>query len=313
MKKQSILFLVSLVLAFASCHNQQKSNSQESISKYDMAIMDGGKLVLYDITQRKATPIETEKDSLFNAVFTDDNYLYYSVKQGNNAVLKYINLNDASLKTQLADGWDLPWNLCYGTDYFCNYAPMLEYHPEANIIGMSYMMEPDYGFSEYMVFDRVKGKAVDASEWDGDLSFLENYDWTEPYEGMFSYENRQLSYLNGSEMVCLTDKLELGEIDPEWADELSSFGIISVDPTERFVIFKAAVEIGDDMETTGPQCLASLDGKVQTVLGDFDESYPGQWLPDGTLVYSTTKGIFQRNPDGKVEKLYPHGNFILKP
>lgn len=310
MKKLPILFIIALV--FVGCQNQQKPNQQETPSNYDMAIMDGGKLVLYDLAQRKATPIEAEKDSLFNAVFTNDNCLYYSVKQGDNTLLKYINLNDASLKPQSTDGWNLPWNLCYGTDYFCNYAPMLEYHPEANIIGMSYMMDPDYGFSEFMVYDRAKGKTVEASEWDGDLSFLEDYGGDEPFEGMFSFEDMQLSYMDGGEMVCLTNNLDLGEIDPEWADELSWFGIISVDPTERFVIFKAAVEIGDDMETTGPQCLASLDGKIQTVLGDFDESYPGQWLPDGTLVYSTTQGIFQRHPDGKVEKLYPHGVFILR-
>ena len=70
--------------------------------------------------------------------------------------------------------------------------------------------------------------------------------------------------------------------------------------------------IFEDDDYHGPQCYASLDGKVQKVLGTYDEKYPGQWLPDGSLVYGS-EGIHLLAPSGKDIVLCPGRSFVLRP
>ena len=298
MKRLSLILCSFVALLAASCGGPKPQPSQVvPTAHYDLAIMDAGRLVLYDIAAQRAVPIEAETDSLFNCVFTDDGMLFYSVKRGNETFLKYVDLSDPALQPQLATDWGLTWDLCYGTAYYCHYAPVLDYYPEVKVVGMAHMMEPDYGFSEYKIYDRATGEAVSPWDWDGDASFLEDPEWQGDYDE---------DVLEG-----ITDRLPL-DVDLDYGDELPMFQLISVDPTQQYVIFEAKTHEGDDMEFHGPQCVASLDGSLQRVLGDFDSSYPAQWMDDGTLVYGAD-GIHRLNlADGTNQLLYPNTCVFVK-
>ena len=319
MKKNIILFVLLTTMAMVSCHHNSKPTTDPKPStttekaQYDLAIMDQGQLILFDLANKKAVPI-AEEDSLFNLTFTSDGRVYYSVKEDNNTFIKYVDTKDPDLMPTLADSWNIPYDCCVGTAFYCLEAPLLSYYPEQNILGMHYMHEPNYGYDSFAVFDLNEGVAYDAEEWDGDLeSVLFNHDYTDPYEGMFAYaeDNGDLYYRDGDEMVFLADQLEF-EVDPDAMNELPYYRVLSVDPTKRFVLFQTCTYEGEDDEPHGPQCLASLDGKIQKVLGDYDEGYPGMWLPDGTLIYGNTS-IHRLTPDGKDEVLYPGTCFVLRP
>ena len=311
MKKILTLSLLLMAFAFVGCHHNTTPNATKA-ANYDLAIMDQGQLILFDMTDKSAMPVE-EKDSLFNMVYAD-NRIYYSVKHDNNTFLKFVDLNDPELKSQLAADWEVPYDLCVGTAYYCLEAPALAYIPEANILGMHYMQSPNYGYSEFRVFDLADGKSYSADDWTGDLSeILYNPDYTDPYEGMFACaeDNGDLYYRQGDDMIFLADRLKF-DIEDSFIEELPYYCVLSVDPTNRFVLFQALTYLGDDDEFHGPQCIASLDGKVQKILGNFDEGYPGQWLSDGSLVYGTKDGIHLLSPDGKDEVLYPGTCFVIK-
>jgi hypothetical protein len=316
MKNSMMLSLLLMAFAFVSCHNNTKPTGdpqpKAETANYDLAIMDQGQLILFDMKNKSAMPVE-EKDSLFNMTIAD-NRVYYSVKRDNNTFLKFVDLNDPELKSQLAADWEVPYDLCVGTAFYCLKAPALAYYPEANILGMHYMQSPNYGYSEYRVFDLSDGKSYSADDWTGDLSeILYNPDYTNPYEGMFACaeDNGDLYYRQGDDMIFLADRLNF-DIEDAFIEELPYYSVLSVDPTNRFVLFQALTHLGEDDEYQGPQCMASLDGKVQKILGDFDESYPGEWLPDGSLVYGTKDGIHLLTPDGKDEVLYPGTCFVIK-
>lgn len=282
-------------------------------ANYDLAIMDEGQLVLFDIANKTAVPVE-EEDSLFNLTFAPNNHVYYSVKHGDNTSLKYVDLNDPDLKSQLAVDWDVPYELCVGTAYYCLEAPVLAYYPKANILGMHYMQSPNYGYSEFRIFDFADGKSYNAEDWEGDLSgVLYDYDSTDPYEGMFACaeDNGDLYYRQGDDMIFLADKLSF-DMDEDLYEDGPSYMVLSVDPTKRFVLFQTLTHLSDDDEMHGPQCMASLDGKIQKILGEYDESYPGQWLPDGSLVYATNGCIHLLKPDGTDETLYPGTSFVVR-
>ena len=148
MKKIIYLLLMMLAVLVVSCDNTAKQDANNKTTsktmQYDMAIMDKGQVILYDLTQRTAAPIEAETDSAFNMVFGSDR-IYYSVKKGNNTLLKFVDLNDPKLQPQLAADWEVPYDCCVGTAYYCQEAPSLNYYPEKNILGMYYMQSPNYG------------------------------------------------------------------------------------------------------------------------------------------------------------------------
>lgn len=318
MKKNITLFVLMMAMAMMSCHHNNKPTTdpkpetKPSEVSYDLAVMDEGQLVLFDIANKTAVPIE-EEDSIFNLTFTPDNRVYYTVKEDNNTFIKYVSLEDPDLIPTMADTWGIPYDCCVGTAYYCLKAPALVYYPEHNILGMRYMHEPNYGYDSFAVFDLDDGVACDYEEYDEDLmDILNNPDYKDPFAETFinSEEEGQLYYKNGEQLVCLTDQLDMTGFEPE-EGMMPFYRIISADPTNRFVLFQTYTNIGDDDESHGPQCVASLDGKVQKVLGDFDESYPGQWLPDGSLVYASNS-INLLTPDGKEEVLYPGTCFVLR-
>ena len=246
MKRQLYFLLMALLIPFFGCGNatstSASNNSTQPDVQYNMAIMDKGHLILYDLTNRIAAPIEAETDSVFNMVFGSDR-VYYSVKQGNKTFLKYVVLNDPDLKPQLAADWEVPYDCCVGTAYYCLEAPALQYVPEQNILAMNYMMEPNYGYSEYRIFDPATGKSVNAMDWEGDLTFL-NYDMFDPFEGQFACaeDNGDLYYRQGDDMIFLSDRLEF-EVDSDTPDELPFFEVLSMDPTGKYVLFKAATTL----------------------------------------------------------------------
>ena len=320
MKKHLILSVLLAALVMMGCQQngkptaEPKPNHTVEASHYDLAIMDQGQLILYDLTNHTAVPVE-EEDSLFNLTFTSNDHVYYSVKHGDNTLLKFVDLNDPDLKSQLAVDWEVPYELCVGTAYYCLEAPVLAYYPKANVLGMHYMQSPNYGYSEFRIFDFADGKSYCAEDWEGDLSgVLYDYDVTDPYEGLFACaeDNGDLYYRQGDDMIFLADQLSF-DVDEELFEDGIPYQVLSVDPTHRFVLFQTLTHLGDDDEMHGPQCMASLDGKVQKILGDYDESYPGQWLPDGSLVYATDHGIHRLMPDGNDESLYPGMAFVVRP
>ena len=320
MKKNFTLLVLLFAFAMMGCNNNNKPTTDpkpakpSEVANYDLAIMDQGQLVLFDIAKKTALPVE-EEDSLFNLTFAQNDRIYYSVKHGDNTLLKYVDLNDPDLKSQLAVDWDVPYELCVGTAYYCLQAPVLAYYPKANVLGMQYMQSPNYGYSEFRIFDLADGKSYSAEDWEGDLSgVLYDYDATDPYEGMFdcAEDNGDLYYRQGDDMIFLADRLSF-DVEEGLFEEGIPYQVLSVDPTQRFVLFHPLTRLGDDDEMHGPQCVASLDGKMQKILGDYDENYPGQWLPDGSLVYATNEGIHLLTPDGKDETLYPGMSFVVRP
>lgn len=317
MKK--IVTLCLLLAALVGCNNNTKPNTDPKPAKpgeaanYDLAIMDQGQLVLFDLANKTALPVE-EEDSLFNLTFTPNDRIYYSVKQDNNTFLKFVDLNDPDLKSQLAVAWDVPYDLCVGTAYYCLEAPVLAYYPKADVLGMHYMQSPNYGYSEFRIFDFADGKSYSAEDWEGDLSgVLYDYDITDSYEEMFACaeDNGDLYCRQGDDMIFLADQLSF-DFDEELLEEGPAYMVLSVDPTKRFVLFQTLTHLGDDDEMHGPQCVASMDGKMQKILGDYNESYPGQWLSDGSLVYAANEGIHLLSPDGKDETLYPGTSFVVR-
>ena len=317
MKK--IVTLCLLLAILVGCNNNPKPTTDPKTAQpaeaanYDLAVMDQGLLVLFDLANKTALPVE-EEDSLFNLTFTPNDRIYYSVKQDNNTFLKFVDLNDPDLKSQLAVAWDVPYDLCVGTAYYCLKAPVLAYYPKADVLGMHYMQSPNYGYSEFRIFDFTDGKSYSAEDWEGDLSgVLYDYDSTDPYEGMFACaeDNGDLYYRQDDDMIFLADQLSF-DVEEGLFEEGPAYRVLSVDPTQRFVLFQTLTTLGDDDEMHGPQCVASLDGKMQKILGEYDESYPGQWLPDGSLVYATNGNIHLLAPDGKDETLYPGMSFVVR-
>lgn len=320
MKKNICLAMLLIAFAMVGCQQNTKPITKDTTTKpaveqasYDLAIMDKGQLILFDIANKSAVPV-AEEDSLFNLTFTSDGRVYYSVKEDNNTFVKFVDTNDPDLKPTLANSWNIPYDCCVGTAYYCLKAPVLSYYPEQNILGMHYMQSPNYGYDRFAVFDLNEGVAYDAEDWSGDLAgILYDLDYTDPYADRFACaeDNGDLYYRKGDEMVFLADRLGLGD-DSDEDDEFPYYVVLSVDPTNRFVLFQACTYLGEDDEQHGPLCFASLDGEVQKVLGDYDESYPGEWLPDGSLVYGNGN-IHLLTPDGKDEELYPGTCFVLRP
>ena len=73
--------LIMLAMVLVGCDNSAKPGTGNKTdgdkatveaANYDLAIMDKGKLVLYDLTNKTAVPVEAEKDSVFNMAFTPD-------------------------------------------------------------------------------------------------------------------------------------------------------------------------------------------------------------------------------------------------
>ena len=141
-----------------------------------------------------------------------------------------------------------------------------------------------FGFEDSKLYHIYTHKIKDY-DWDEDNEIWNDmmyYDDYSPYE--FKSELEQFYYDNDGEYVCLSDQLDPKALvsDPDYAIGLEYYEG-SVSPTGDMVLFMAPIEAGDFEH--GPYCVASLDGKFQTMFPETDFCQnEADWLSDGSLV-----------------------------
>ena len=291
MKKLYFLVLV-LALGFASCKNAPKQTAttdQEKTvdaSNCEMALFNYGKLSFYDAGNQSFVLVEKETDSVVNGVFANDGKFYYCVTKDNDVYLKCLDLNDNKLEPKMLADWSLEADDCI-TETYGEFAE-LQYFPNKNMLALEHNFSWDgYGFIERKLYNIVTGEMRDW-DWEVDEDLFEWYwDEEEPSEDDIEFftEDEQYYVEQGSDIICLTDQMDVKQYasDPDYAIEIYYYPM-GINPKGDMVLFAAPIEAGDFEH--GPYCVASLDGKFQTVLDetDFCQNH-ATWLSDGSLVY----------------------------
>lgn len=164
-----------------------------------------------------------------------------------------------------------------------------------------------FGFKDAKLYHIYSHQVTDY-HWVEDNDIWEDkmyYDDYSPYA--FSSESEQFYYDNFGEHVCLSDQLDPKALvsDPDYAIGLEYYEG-SVSPKGDMVLFMAPIEAGDFEH--GPYCVASLDGKFQTMFPETDFCQnEAVWLSDGSLVFQSAD-----ENTGCIKILYPdHKTDIL--
>jgi len=278
-------------------------------SACDMAMLDNGKLYLYNTKTSSAIPVEVETDSVVNIAFVN-NTLYYCVPEGKMIVLKSLQLDELGAKPQKVADWGLEYEKCVSETY--GTVSPLEYYPNRNMLGLWHEFSWDvYSLFEQKLYNLGDGTVTDWNRQDMGTDVEEN-----PIIYNFDQRKDQYWYKDGNTRVCLTDKIDFSPYvsDPEYASD-REYSIISMSPDNSKVLYMALLEWGDMAH--GILAVSSIDGKVQIPLEDTDcTGYIADWLDDGSLVYVGEMPLSPDDPDYDanwhyrthcIKRIYPDG------
>ena len=115
MKKICILLVAVMALGIVGCNRTQTPQTKQenkqlvALAKCDMVILEGGKLVFFDNTTQEKTTYTAETDEVVNAVYDENNHLFYTVAKAadHRLELKVLDLNVTDPQPQHCIDWQL--------------------------------------------------------------------------------------------------------------------------------------------------------------------------------------------------------------
>ena len=287
---------------------------QETVEEgIDLAILDQGKVTFYNSATDTYFTLANETDSVVNGAFDNDNAFFYTVAIGDELYFKQFLYGEYTQHPELRTSWDLKLEECISQTYG-KIAPLVLY-PSLTIATLAHEFNWDYyGFEGIRLYDYGWGKKREG--WDPDEHETDSYDeqflkWDQDMTKFHSEDNNYY-YNDSNGDYCISDKIDFKKYvsDPAYFED-PEFNFISIDPTNKNVMYTTIIEYGDLGH--GPVCFASLDGKVQLALEDTDApDMIAGWLSDGSLVYMVGKTIKRVFPNGEIKDFYQADQFVTK-
>ena len=275
MKRAIFLLMAAVVLGFMGCNRQDNT-----IQSVDMVVLKHGQMQLYNHASKQLVPFEAETDSVVNLAFDNNNHLYYTTANQQDLKLKMIDLNDKHSKPTLCADWQLTLRQVTDDMWETGACSLSTDKDRNNLYIMSQSYEEENIDVEY--YNIVSGKAGTMSS----SEYWENYDGVERYgSDLFYNRDGNLYYVTPEGKYCLTDQTDFMSLfEYEDCMKYLYFYPLDMSPDGKQVLIKANCELGE--LDYGYHCLATLDGKQQSVLTDSDlQSFYPEWLSDGSLVY----------------------------
>ena len=297
-----------IAIALWGCNGNPKPVTSGT-SNVDMVAIHEGQMKFYNYATQQLTTYEAEKDSVVNIVFDNDNHLYYTASNQQALQLKTIDLTKKDPQPEVLYDWkmtlDQITDIMYGTGAS---KLLLDSDGTCYIIAYNPIDQPSFDVEAYNV---TSGKSEELiysdfyERYDGDLTICQDH---------FYNEQRQLYYATPDGAVCLTDKIDFGDVFDKDDLEDMFFYPVSESPDGQKVVYGAVIEIG---EGWGHFCVADIDGNNQLVLKDSDIwTMEPKWLADGTLAYvgDDPRCVKIMAPDGTVSVLVPEAEtFYVNP
>lgn len=287
---------------------------QEKVEEgVDLAILDQGKLTFYNSLTDHYFTLATETDSVINGAFDNDNAFFYTVAIGDELYLKQFTFGEYTRYPELKTSWDLKLEECVSGTYG-EVAPLVLY-PELSIACIAHEFNWDYyGFEGIRLYDYGWGQKREG--WDPDEQETDSFDedflkWDEVMS-RFHTEDNHFYYNNNDVEYDISYQIDFHKYvsDPSYYSD-PEFDFISIDPTNKSVIYGAIIEYGDLGH--GPLCFASLDGSIQLAFPDTDvANLTAGWLGNGSLVYLSGNTIKKVNPQGLITEFYQANSFITR-
>ena len=304
MKKAFFFLFAATVFGLTGCHNGDKNTN--TFANCDIAMLDKGKIVFYDAQSKKCHPYTAENDSVVNAVYADENTLYYTVSSMGNLQLKRLDLQQKDPKPVFCTNWNLTLDDCL--DEVRGQTSTLLLSDDGRYIGISTDFAWDvYGLTGIMLYEPETGNLF---EYDYEDEKTANLDFYKDKIGYRSFDTAEgeLYFYNTAGENCLTDQIDFSSYfnaDPEDLEDMDYYAI-SFAPVGDWVLFSASVPWGDF--GIGPYCISTWDGEQQMILEGTDiwDREP-EWLEDGSLVFISTEQMPETSPE---YENYPDG---LKP
>ena len=295
MKKTLFFLIAALALGVMSCDNNSKPDRNVK-SDVDMAIIDHGQLQFYNHATQKLTPYEAETDSVVFIAFDNDNHLYYTSDKQGVLELKCIDLLESHPQPKLCANWQLTPD---------QYRSLKMHWVSRTRFGI---FMDDQMENLYMVSSQINGFEPSAYVYNLASGEMKSLSWDEYCEtsinsfgdDRFYVEQGKFYYLTPEGKACLNDKIDFVpafEIYEEVVDE-ESFSPVNISPDGKKVVYSVKGELE---ESGGYYCVASSDGKDQTLLDSFIDDVEPQWLSDGSLVFAGREPRPESDPDYDAE------------
>lgn len=275
MKRTIFIMMAAVALGFMGCDRQ--TNAIQSV---DMVVLKHGQIQLYDHASKQLVPYEAETDSVVNIAFDNNNHLFYTTANQQDLKLKMIDLTNKNSKPTLCADWQLTLRQVTD-DMWGTGACLLATDKDRN--NLYIMSQSPYEENiDVECYNIASGKAGTMSS----SEYWENYDGVDRYgSDLFYNGDGSLYYVTPEGKYCLTDQIDfMALFDYEDCMKYLHFYPLDLSPDDKQVVIKANCEWGE--LDYGYHCLATLDGKQQSVLTDSDlQSFYPEWLSDGSLVY----------------------------
>ena len=282
--KKAIFFLIAVMaLGVMSCDSNTPT--------VDAVIISHGQLQFYNHATQKLTPFKAETDSVVFVVFDNDNHLYYTTNKQGILELKTINLLETHPQPKLCSNWELTPD---------QYRSFRHWFSRKNF---GIFMD-DNKENLYMACSEVNGFDPSAQVYNLASGQTKSLSWDEYCDAQigrfvndrFYAELGQFYYASPEGPICLSDKIDFlpaFEAYHEVMDD-GSFCPVNVSPDNAKVVYSVQGELeGSD----GFYCVATCDGKKQTLLDSYMSELVPQWFADGSMIYTGCEPRPQSDPE----------------
>lgn len=283
MKKTFFFLIVALVLGVMSCDSDAP--------RVDAVIINHGQLQFYNHATQKLTPFKTETDSVVFVVFDNDNHLYYTTNKQGVLELKTINLLETHPQPKLCSNWKLTPD---------QYRSLRNWLSRTKFgIFMDDNME-----NLYMAYSEVNGFDPSAQVYNLASGQTKSLSWDEYCDAhigrfvndRFYTELGKFYYASPEGAICLSDKIDFNPAFEAYHVVMDDgfFCPVNVSPDNAKVVYSVKGELeGSD----GFYCVATCDGKNQTLLDSYMSELVPQWFADGSMVYTGREPRPESDPE----------------
>lgn len=284
----------------SSGNNDLNGEVSINFSNCDLVVITDGQMQFYDGVQQQLKPYFLEKDSVVNALFINQQELFYSVSNKDGLILKHLSLDDKNPQPEMIANWQLPLDRCI--DERGGKVSAMWLSDDGDYLGIQKDFSWDgefYGFTDMSACHLVDGKVFEQEELDAqDYDYLHFFHEDLPYQ-LFEQRGSSYYYVSDKDEHCLTDNLDLMgylKIEDEWELEDLDFMPRAFSPDGKAILFSAIMPWGDFGVST--YCVSSLDGDFQRIL-EGSEAYDvtPKWLSDGSLVFASYEMASEDDPN----------------